>query len=168
MKRLMTRTTSPGTHGFTMVESLICIVIVGVMLTAALRAVGASNSAQLKSSNRAVGGILAQSLADEIMAELFENPTSPVFGPEPGETTRASFNDVDDFNSWSESPPRNLDGTAMSNLSGWTRSVAIAWAPATDLTMTSTSDTGIKRIIVTVKRNNAIVATRTAIRTRAP
>jgi MSHA pilin protein MshD len=154
--------------GFSMVECLICIVIVGVMLTAALRTVGASNSAQLTMSNRAVGSMLAQSLMDEIMLELFENPTSPSFGPEAGETTRASFNDVDDYNNYTESPPKNFDGTAMSNLSGWTRSVSVAWASASNLNQNAGLDTGIKRIIVTVSRAGKVVATRAAIRTRAP
>ena len=151
-----------------MVECLICIVIVGVMLTAALRTVGASNSAQLTASNRAVGGVLAQSLMDEIMLELFENPTSPSFGPESGETTRASFNDVDGYNNYTESPPKNFDGTTMSKLSGWTRSVTVACVSASNLNQIAGADTGIKRIIVTVSRNGTTMATRAAIRTRAP
>jgi type II secretory pathway pseudopilin PulG len=151
-----------------MVESLICIIIVGVMLTAALRAVGASNSAQRKAADRATGAMLAQSLVDEIMLELFENPTSPTFGPEAGENTRASFNDVDDYNNWIESPPKNFDATVMSNMSGWTRKVVVEWVTAANLNQTSTSDTGIKRITVTVTKNGVTVGTRTAIRARVP
>jgi type II secretory pathway pseudopilin PulG len=151
-----------------MVESLICIIIVGVMLTAALRAVGASNMLQAKNSDRAFGGMLAQSLIDEIMQQAFENPTTPVFGPESGENKRALFNDVDDYNNWTETPPKNLDGTAMSNVTGWSRSVAIGWANLSNLNQNSTSDTGIKRIVVTVTKNGQTIATRVALRTRAP
>jgi MSHA pilin protein MshD len=151
-----------------MVESLICIIIVGVMLTAALRSVGASNTSQLRIANRAVAATLAQSLMDEILSEAYENPTAPTFGPENGESTRASFNDVDDYNNWSEAPPKNLDGTSMSNLAGWSRSVSIAWVSPANLNATSSTDTGIKRIIITVKRNSMPCATRTALRTRAP
>ena len=51
-----------------------------------------------------------------------EDATGPVlFGHEIGEatTSRASCNDVDDYNGWTETPPQNQDGTSMSNLSGW-------------------------------------------------
>lgn len=153
---------------FTLVESLICIVIVGVMLTAALRTVGASSATQAKTSNRAIGGMLAQSLMDEILQQAFENPTSPTFGPEPGETSRALYNDVDDYNNLTETPPKNLDGTSMSNLSGWSRSVTVAWANISNLNQAAGSDTGIKRITVTVTKNGQTIATRYAIRTRAP
>lgn len=154
--------------GFTMVESLVCIIIVGVMLTAALRAVGASNATQAKISDRAIGGTLAQSLMDEILQQAFENPTSPGFGPESGENKRALFNDVDDYNNWTETPPRNLDGTAMSNVTGWSRSVVVEWANLSNLNQVATSDTGIKRITVTASKNGQIVATRVALRVRAP
>jgi MSHA pilin protein MshD len=160
------RATSGG--AFTLVESLICIIIVGVMLTAALRAVGASSATQAKASNRAVGGMLAQSLMDEILQQAFEDPTSPSFGPEPGETSRALYNDVDDYNNLTETPPKNLDGTAISNLSGWSRSVLVEWANLSNLNQHVTSDTGIKRITVTVTRNSQTIATRIALRTRAP
>src|SRR5690349_19015162 len=138
--------TTSSRSGFSMVESLVCIIIVGMMLVAALRAVGASNLAQLKTSDRAVGGMLAKSLMDEIMMQQFENPTSPTFGPEAGESTRASFNDVDDYNNWTESPPKNLDGTTISNMTGWSRSVDVGWADPTNLNKNTSTDTGIKRI----------------------
>jgi prepilin-type N-terminal cleavage/methylation domain-containing protein len=154
--------------GFTMVESLVCIIIVGVMLTAALRAVGASNSTQMEISDRAIGGMLAQSLMDEMLQQTFENPTSPSFGPESGENKRSLFNDVDDYNNWTETPPKNLDGTAMSNVSGWSRTVTVEWANLSNLNQNTTSDTGIKRITVTASKNGQLVATRVALRTRAP
>jgi MSHA pilin protein MshD len=155
-------------RGFSMVESLICIIIVGVMLTAALRSVGASNTAQASISNRAIGNMLAQSLIDEITAQQFENPSNPVFGPEAGENSRATYNDVDDYANLSESPPKNLDGSTMSNLSGWSRSVDVGWCDPANMNKNITTDTGIKRIYVTVTKNGQLMATRAALRVRAP
>ena len=47
-------------------------------------------------------------------------------------------------------------------------SLVIAWVPLTDTTATSLTETGIKRITVTVKRGNAVVATLVAIKSKAP
>jgi prepilin-type N-terminal cleavage/methylation domain-containing protein len=168
MMRQTTHPTSGPDRGFTLVESLICVVIVGVMLVAALRAVGASNSSQLRTANRAVGSMLAQALMDEIMLQAYENSTSPTFGPESGESARANFNDVDDYNNWNESPPKNLDATTMSNMTGWSRSVAVAWVSSSNPNQPSSTETGVKRMVVTVKRNNVTCGVRTALRTRAP
>ncbi len=166
MSNMLAKTSSR--RGFTMVESLVCIVIVGVMLVAALRTVSASNLAQVSVANRGVGGMLAQSLMDEIMAQQFENPTFPTFGPEAGETSRSTFNDVDDYYNYTESPPKNLDGSTISNMTGWARSVDVGWADPTNLNKNINTDTGIKRIVVTVTKNGQTMATRAGLRVRAP
>jgi hypothetical protein len=56
----------------------------------------------------------------------------------------------------------------MSNVSGWSRTVTVEWANLSNLNQNTTSDTGIKRITVTASKNGQLVATRVALRTRAP
>ncbi len=75
---------------------------------------------------------------------------------------------MDDYNGWSESPPQFADGTAMPNLANWSRSVQVAFVNPTNLSQTSTTETGAKRITVTVTHNGVVVATRVAVRTDAP
>jgi hypothetical protein len=75
---------------------------------------------------------------------------------------------VDDFNGWSESPPKDRDGTAMSELSGWTRSVAVVWVSSANLSTVSVTETGVKRVTVTVAKGSMTLATRVAIKVRAP
>jgi len=94
----------------------------------------------------------------------------PLFGREVNEllSSKANYDDVDDFNGWSESPPQDRDGTVMSGLSGWQRSVVVDWVVAADPTQVSLSETGAKRVTVTVKHKGITIATRVAIRTNAP
>lgn len=158
-------------RGLSMLEATGATLIVGLTMIAALRTVRASIVAQRSAAEVEKASFLASAMMSEIMESYYQNPSTPVlFGPEAGESgpTRKSFNDVDDYNGWSESPPQNPDGTNMPDLTGWTRSVAVAWVSATDATLTSPIETGAKRISVTVSHNNIVRATRVGVRTNAP
>ena len=161
----------PTRHrGFTLIEAVTATLVVGLLLSAAMSAASASLVAQYHSADRARGRFLAQALMSEILVQAYIDPgSSPTFGPEPGETTspptRVNFNDVDDYNNWSESPPQNKDGSVIPNFGGWTRQVSVCWVSPSDLTTPVTSaDTNIKRITVTVSHNNVAVATAVAIK----
>jgi type II secretory pathway pseudopilin PulG len=158
--------------GFTLVEATLATIVVAMMAATALTTVRLSVRSQYKSSERAMGGLLASGLMAEIMAQAYQDPTLPttVLGPEAGESTtsRAGWDDVDDYNGWSESPLQNKDGTTISNTTGWQRSVVVAWVSSGNPTITSTVETGCKRITVTVKHNGVVVGTRVCLKGNAP
>ncbi len=157
--------------GFSLLEAVISTVLVGVLLVAALRTVGASVFTQYRASERATAQMLADGLMVEILGKNYKAPGSASsFGRESGEssTSKASYDDVDDYQGWSESPPQRPDGTAMPDLAGWQRSVAVDWVDPLDLNQPQIWDTGVKRITVTVLHNLVVVATRVAIRGDAP
>ena len=157
-------------RGFTLVEATISVFIVGVMFVAALSTVGATRLGEYKLGERCRALPLAQDLLAEILQQSYEDPNgSAVFGTEPGEGTasRTDFDDVDDYHSWSASPPQNKDGTNMSDLSGWQRNVQVSWADPTDLSQTVGNDQGVKRIAVTVKHDDVPVISLSAFRTSA-
>src|SRR5206468_12187441 len=81
----------------------------------------------------------------------YQDPTLPtlVLGAELGET-RVTFNDVDDYNGLSESPPQTANGTTIAGYTGWTRSVQVAWANPSNPSASSLIETGLKRITITV------------------
>jgi Tfp pilus assembly protein PilV len=160
---------SGNSAGLTLVEAMMSMVIVAVLLVAALRATGASALAQYKTAERATGRALASGLVNEIVVLRYEDPNgSPVFGREAGESSssKASWNDVDDFDGWTESPPQYRDGTVMPNLAGWQRTVTVTRINPLNVSQTSVSETGAKQNSVTVKHNGLPVATRVAIRTK--
>jgi MSHA pilin protein MshD len=162
---------SPSRRGFAIIEAVISTVIIAVLLVAAMRAAASSNLTQYKTAERATGRMLAQGLLAEILAQAYQEPTSAVlFGRESGEssTSRANYDDVDDYNGYTETPPMDKSGATIANLTGWQRSVAVAWVNLADPATVSTSETGVKRITVTVRHNTLVIATCVAIRTDAP
>jgi hypothetical protein len=150
---------------------VISTVLVGVLLVAALRTVGASVFTQYRASERATGQMLADGLLAEILAKSYKDPgPSPVFGRESGESSgsKANYNDADDFEGWNESPPQFADGSTMPDLTDWQRSAAVEWVDPLDLSQTRSWDTGAKRVTVTVRHNNVVIATRVGIRGDSP
>jgi MSHA pilin protein MshD len=156
--------------GMALVEAAVSMVIISIMLVASLNAVGASRLGQRWNADR----LRATSLASDLMAEICDKSYSdpndpPLFGPEAGELLagRSAFDDVDDYNGLSESPPKDRAGTAIAGLTGWTRAAAVAYVSPTDATVTSLTDTGVKRITVTVSRAGTPMAKLVALRTAA-
>ena len=157
-------------RAFSLVEVAVSAVVVGVLIVAAMRAVGGSVLAQRRTAERATARLLADGLLTDILAKDYREAGSTGIGLEAGEspTSKVNYDDVDDFNNWTESPPQFTDGSAMPDLANWSRSVRVAFVDPTNLSQTSSSDTGAKQITVTVTHNGVVVATRVAIRTDAP
>lgn len=158
----------PG--AFSLVEVTVSMVIIAGMLVAALSAVGASRLSQQRTSEYSRGQLLAESLMAEILRQDYLDPNdTPVFGCESGESTstRADFDDVDDYDGWSSTPPVAKDGTQLMGLSGWQRSVNVQWVNPTDTGEVKSSESNAKRITVTVSCNNKQVGSLVAIRTNS-
>jgi type II secretory pathway pseudopilin PulG len=153
-----------------MIEAVVSIAVIGVLTAAAVATYGAARTAQSRLLRRQTAAFLADSLLTEITRQSYADPDqSPAFGPESGETgsTRAAFDDVDDYHNWSASPPQEKDGAAMSGYAGWKRRVTVVRVNANLLTQLLGSDTGVKRIEVTVLHDDVPLATRYAYRTAA-
>ena len=137
-------------------------------MVAALNAVGASKLGQQKTGDRGKGALLAQQLMSEILRQHYLEPDdTPDFGRESSESggDRADYDDVDDYEAWTSSPPENKDGSVIPDLDGWQRSVEVAWVSPNDLNTPIGDDKNVKRIIVTVSRHALPLASLTAVRT---
>ena len=142
--------------GIGMMEVLVATVIVGVLMVAALRALGAAVRANMFIANQAK----ALMLADELMMEIVQTDYNDAdaedrIGRELGESgaTRAAFDDVDDYDTWSSSPPTDRNGTAKSDYSGWARRVEVGYVDNGDPNaefLSPTAKTGVKKIRVKV------------------
>jgi MSHA pilin protein MshD len=162
-------------RGISLVEVTIAMLLVALMLSAAVRSVGVARVTEYRMSLQFRGKLLAQSLMAEILQKAYRDPTSPTaatLGPDLSnlETSRAIFNDVDDYTGWNESPPKNADGTTIApDLAAWSRSVKVESVDPANLTgPASAAETGAKRITVSVSCSGSVVAAITAIRTNAP
>jgi MSHA pilin protein MshD len=155
-------------RGLSIVEASVCTVVVGLMLAAALNASGAARARQQRNQDRGTGLWLAQSL----MTEIVEKPYADVgglLGLELGEShgQRSTLNDLDDYDGLKEEPPRKADGTVIPGYTGWSRSVSVDNVLSSNLRSKSASDTGIRRVTVTVRKGRVVVAQLQALRSKA-
>ncbi|MFB3892486.1 MAG: hypothetical protein ACE15C_10745 [Phycisphaerae bacterium] len=138
--------------GLTLVESAISLVIVAVVVVVFLSFFGSLARGQQLISWRYPATCLASQLMAEVLANPYCEPSgADVFGPESGESngTRANFDDVDDYDGWTETPPKLKDGAAIGGYAGWMRGVAVQYIDPGTMAITG-SDLGVKRITVTV------------------
>lgn len=139
--------------GFTLVEVVVSILVVGIMLVAALNTVGGVFRNYAIAQERQQAYTLISELMTEILQARYEDPNDPpTFGLETGEssTPRTGYDDVDDYDGWSVSPPQERDGSTMPNSKGWTRVARVWWVDTLDPKTETGSETGLKKIEVEV------------------
>ena len=159
----------PRTPGFTLVEAVISIVLVGVLLVAAINTLGATAVSKRNIEHQALGYTLAADLMAEILSQAYEEPDdAPDFGRESGESggSRIDWDDVDDYEGWSATPPETKDEAPLDGYDQWTRSVEVAFVNPTSLNDLG-GNTGVKRITVTASFKGVPAAELVAIRTQA-
>lgn len=157
-------------RGVSLVEVAFSAMLIGVMLVATMNGVGAVFKTRLAARQRQQGDALAHELVIEILQNAYADPQdSSGFGPESGEsgTTRAGFDDVDDYNSLADSPPKDKLGTALPNSTGWSRQVTVSRAETASPLQTATVESGVKRIAVTAVSPTGERTTLTAFRCSA-
>ena len=140
------------------------------MLVAALNTLGATARARQVQANRGGGLGLARDLMTEILAARYEEPDdTPEFGRESSESgsERIDWDDVDDYDGWSGSPPELKDGNNVPDAAGWQRQVTVTYANPTALLATGqVADTGLKLITVTVTAPNGEQTVLAGLRSR--
>jgi MSHA pilin protein MshD len=153
-------------RGFTLVESTISVLIVSGVLIAALRTFGGLARARLIQTDRTLAYGLADNLLAEVMQCYFKEPGGgTTLGPEAGET-RATYDDVDDYDGLTETPPKARDGTVVAGFTGWTRSVSVMCVrpDAPNVAINAGDAQVLKRIVVTVKSPRGASVTLSGLR----
>jgi len=125
-------------------EAVMAAAVLGIALAAGLTAYGAFAQGVAADREVTIATELAAQLAAEIRTRAFEDPVAPIFGPETGENdgTRLQFDDVDDYDGWSASPPKLRDGTAMTEFAGFAQQVSV----------TNDLARGLKVITITISK----------------
>jgi MSHA pilin protein MshD len=158
---------SRARRGFTLIESLISVLIVSGVLLAALRTFGAIARVRLIETDRTLAYGLADQMLKEVMQCYFKeiHGGGSTLGPDPGET-RATYDDVDDYDGLSDSPPQLKDGTVLTEFTGWTRSVSVTCVrPESPAVAANAGDPQVlKRIVVTVKSPRGVTISLVGLR----
>jgi type II secretory pathway pseudopilin PulG len=157
----------PRPAGFSLVEAVVAAGIVGLMLVASINLFGSAVRTRAVDNDRRTALMLANELISEIQQQAYkdENLGALLFGPELGEpgTTRANFDDVDDYDRFQEKPPKLKDGTTLVGYETWMRTVKVTWVRPADLSP-ALLDSGLVLIEVTVTDPKNRVTTVSALR----
>jgi len=149
-------------RGFSYVEVLLTSVIISILLVSAVRLFGNIGRSRASAFGRDIAAHLAIEMIEEIRQQSYQDPQSPgAFGREAGETAlmRSTFDDIDDYDGWSSSPPIDRTGQPYSNYDYLTRSVAVRYVQADDFTQeTEDEDEGFKEVTITVSHAENILA----------
>lgn len=146
-------------RGLSLVEAVLAVALTAVLVLMSVNSMGSIAKGRQVANQQYQGAMLAEQIMTEICQNPYVDPAGGAgLGIDTGETAanRGTFDDVDDYNNSTESPPKNRDGTTVPNFDGWTRSVAVAYVDPSTLGG-SGADMGVKKITVTVTdpRGNA-------------
>ena len=143
-------------RGVSLLETMISTLLVGVILVASMRTVGAVMQQRNSTTDDQQAVWLAQELLAEILEKEYADPhsTSPTFGPE--ETgSRHNYNDVDDFHTWNKKPPEQR------------RRVVVEYVDPDNPAIPLDHDAGVKRITVNVYKNGRLLSRLQSLRSTA-
>jgi hypothetical protein len=160
----------PGEQGLTLVEAVIAIAVVAALGAGIGGAAGVILATDREADSASTVSELGLALLEEIASLPFDDPQGggTALGPEFGEWmplgNRANLDDVDDYTVWTGNQPLQAKDGTLLPLSGYTRSVSIAYVPADNFSQTSLAATDYKRIVVSVVKDGMVVGTFTTVR----
>ena len=162
----MNRLTSKYT-GFSYVEVMLSVIIVSVLVVSGLRLFANIGSGKNVTTDQNSAADLAIKMIEEIKDQYYKDPDTETgqLGPEAGENTsaRSDFDDIDDYNNFSESPPHDRDGLELPQYADFTRSVTVRYVCDDDFTKTAEYDEGFKEVVITINRNEKTLSQQTYV-----
>ena len=128
-------------RGFTLIEMVVAILVIGIGLTGVLLAFGlvtrGSGDAAVRKQMLAV--------AEELMEEIQLKPYAAAANAAPAACARDTYNDVADYDGYSAGTVCDIGGSALPALAGYAVSVSVQAATLQGVSAT-------KKIVVTVRR----------------
>ena len=128
----MGQTKGQSGGGFTLAESLLAATILAMAVTALTMPFTAGARNEQSDGRRTTAVSLASELMEEILSRPFNDPDGPSEpGPEVGEATRGDFDNIDDYDGYSEtagnvsSPSGSTSSDASAN--GLSRNVSASY-----------------------------------------
>ena len=162
--------------GITLIETLLAATLAALASAALLAAVESTLSTATDSTDRTIADGLAQQLLDEIVQKRYVEPggsaTSSSLGKDGAESTRASYDDCDDYDGYSTAPLQGLYGETLGTgddagalriesfrlpatyFARWRRKVSVYYVDATTLQKLSSGTSYYRCIEVTVEQQD--------------
>ncbi len=142
-------------QGTSLVEVTVAFGLTATILASLFNVFELSHKRIIDAESETTALLLAREMMEEILSKEFEEPgTTGRFGRDSGEsqTNRTQYDDVDDYDSYgANSPPRDVDGTSLTNYPTYTRRVTVTNISSTNFGLTRTDgSTPFKKIVVQV------------------
>ncbi len=142
-------------QAFSIMETTMATLMVGILLAGSLASFARIQGMQQDMVMMEQAQLLAVDLMNEILSFPYSEPgvTAVSTGPESGESSRALYDDVDDFNGMSETSALTRAGTAIPGASQYRRRVAVYYVQPANPTVISFTNQGSRIVVVIVDRN---------------
>jgi len=156
-------------YGFSLVEILISIILVGLSITALVFASNSFTMANGAGADLSTAEFLVEQIREMTTLLPVRDPdvdTWTTLGPN-GESDVANYNDVDDFdgfNSATLGAPIDALGNPLSDLAAFSQGVTVDWVSQSNFNQISTSATPFVRVTATVALNGREICSASWIR----
>ena len=147
------RTTSCRRRGFTLIETSMAMVIIGVALAAVLQLLAAGTQSNLAGKEMSTALNLSNNIREIASSLAYQDPNNPTSPNTRGSSPPTAYNDIWDLNTGDFNPPLDCSAQTISSLSGWEQVVAVQSVDPNNITATRPNDPTVPtaRITVTVK-----------------
>jgi type II secretory pathway pseudopilin PulG len=154
-------------NGFSFVEILISIILVGLSITALVFASNSFTMANGAGADLSTAEFLIEQIREltTLLPVVDPETTTTTFGAESGESTVAAYDDVDDFNDVTFSPPIDASRNPIAALSTFTQSVTVTNVSQSDFdTVVGAHASNFVRVTVGVSLNGREISSASWIR----
>lgn len=126
MQSAMRMPTRLPRRGFSLIEALVCLTVITITSAALLLSVESTLEATMDAQEMTIASGLADQMLDEALGQDWVDPTSTdpyptSLSPSSSETSaagRTEYDDTDDYNGYTSSPPTAIDGLTLGQSDG--------------------------------------------------
>ena len=154
--------------GLSLVEVLIAVMLVGFAIASLLVANGAFTKANGAGTDQSTAEFLIEQIRELTTLLPVVDPQTELatFGPESGETL-TTYDDLDDFDGASYSPPINAERTALNQFSAFRQNVTVENVSASNFEQVAADhSTNFVRVTVRVYLNSNQISSAVWLRAR--
>ena len=114
-------------NGFSLIEVLVAIVLVGLAIVALVAANRSFTIANATGADLSTAEFLIEQIRELTAMLPVTDPQTgtDIFGPEAAETSLAAYDDLDDFDNATFSPPISADRSTLNDFAAFSQQVAV-------------------------------------------
>ena len=166
---MMSTSKIKGTTAFTLIESLVATLLVGIAVAALL----ISTVSYTRANGFGIELSTAEFLIEEIkertaeLAVIDPQTKDVTFGAEEGENWHTDYDDLDDYDNVTFSPPIDMAGNTLDEFQGFSQKITVQNVDPANLANTvSNHASSLVRVTVTITRENEQISSSSWIRAR--